>query len=346
MKAARFYDIHTPLKIEEIPTPEPGHCEVVVEVAACGLCGSDIHIAIEGILKPPYIPITLGHEPAGTIAKVGPGVDRWKIGERVCVMPGLSCGECINCLDGRESACLKAGLTGFTTEGALAQFIKIPADHLARLPDNVPFEHGAIITDAVATPYHAITRRGRLKAGEKVAVIGCGGLGIHAVQIARLCGAAIIVAIDTSPVALDRSHEVGATHIVDASQGNAHRLVRDITDGGVDLAVECIGHSHTLDQAIKCLRKGGRAVTVGLSSEKIETVPPTIFTWCEYSLIGSYGYDRLDIPRLLTLASSGKLDLSSSITHRFKLEEVNKGLEILLKKIDNPLRVAIFPNEN
>jgi len=186
MKAARFYKVGEPLKIEMVPIPEIGPEEVLVDVKACGICGSDIHIVYEGVTPTPYTPITLGHEPSGVIEKVGSEVTDWKTGDRVTINPFLTCGKCINCLSGNSQICLSRRVIGIHAEGGLAEFLRVPAKNLVRLPQPIPFDQGAIIADAVATPFHAITKRGNIRAGEKMAVFGCGGLGIHAVQIARI----------------------------------------------------------------------------------------------------------------------------------------------------------------
>jgi threonine dehydrogenase-like Zn-dependent dehydrogenase len=194
----------------------------------------------------------------------------------------------------------------------------------------------------VATPFHALTKRGNLRAGETVAIFGCGGLGIHAVQIARVCGAGKVIALDISDVALKRAKKVGADETVNVSQEKAARRVKELTGGrGVDLSLEFVGSKETIDQAIKSLKRGGRAVVVGIGGQNMEIVPPYIFVWSEYQLIGSFGSDRSDIRKLIELLSSNKLDLSESITAGVRLEEVNRGIHDLAKKVGNPVRIVV-----
>jgi propanol-preferring alcohol dehydrogenase len=344
MRAARFYKVGEPLKIEKIPIPELDPEDVLVDVKACGICGSDIHIVYEGVTPTAYSPITLGHEPSGVIASIGSEVKGWKVGERVTINPFLTCGKCINCISGNSQICLSRRVVGIHAEGGLAEFLKVPAKNLIRLPENVLFDQGAIIADAVATPFHAVTKRGALQGGEKVAVFGCGGLGIHGVQISRICGASLVIAIDAIDQTLERAKKVGADEVINPQKENAVQKIKEITGGmGVDLALEFIGHRETIEQAIHCVRGGGRMVIVGLGPENILLPPPTHFVRTELSFLGSYGSTNQEIRMVVDLVANGKLKLSDSITERFPLEEVNQALDHLHKKIGNPIRIVIEP---
>jgi 2-desacetyl-2-hydroxyethyl bacteriochlorophyllide A dehydrogenase len=342
MKAARFYKVGKPLKIDLIPVPEGGPGDVLVDIKACGICGSDIHIVYEGVTPTAYSPITLGHEPSGVIAALGSEVDGWKVGDRVTVNPFLTCGKCINCLSGNSQICISRKVIGIHTEGGLAEFLKIPAKNLVRLPENIPFNQGGIAVDAVATPFHAITNRGGLRVGEKVAVFGCGGLGIHGVQIAKVCGASLVIAVDTIDSALERAKKVGADEVINPRKESPVQKIKDLTGGiGVDLALEFIGLRETITQAVRCARVGGRVVIVGLGPNEVILPPPTQIVRTELSLLGSYGSTTSEIQNVIDLVASGKLNLSESITERFSLEGVNKGLDHLHKKIGNPIRIVI-----
>jgi len=342
MRAARFYKIGEPLKIDLIPVPRLGSEDVLVNIKACGICGSDIHIVYEGVTPTSYSPITLGHEPSGVIADLGSEVKDWNVGERVTLNPFLTCGKCINCLSGNSQICLSRRVIGIHTEGGLAEFLKIPAENLVALPENIPFDQGGIAVDAVATPFHAITNRGALKVGEKVAIFGCGGLGIHGVQIAKVCGASLVIAVDTIDSALERAKKVGADEVINPRNGSPIQKIKKMTGGmGVDLALEFIGFKETIEQAVECIRVGGRVVVVGLGPENISLLPPTTFVRTELSLLGSYGSTTSEIQNIVDLVAGGKLNLSDSITERFPLEEVNGGLDHLYKKIENPIRIVI-----
>jgi 2-desacetyl-2-hydroxyethyl bacteriochlorophyllide A dehydrogenase len=342
MKAARFYEVGKPLRIDKIPVQRLGPGDVLVEIKACGICGSDIHIVYEGVTPTAYTPMTLGHEPSGIIFGIGAEVKDWKIGDRVTINPFLTCGKCISCLSGNSQICLSRRVIGIHTEGGLAEFLKVPAKNLVYLPENIPFDQGGIIVDAVATPFHAITNRGSLKAGEKVAVFGCGGLGIHGVQIAKVSGASLVIAVDAIDSALERAKKVGADEVINPRKENPVGKIKELTEWmGVDLAVEFVGLKETIEQAVKCVRVGGRTVVVGLGPETIFLPPPTTFVRTELSFLGSYGSTTLEIQNVIDLVAGGKLDLSDSITERFPLEEVNKGLDHLHEKIGNPIRIVI-----
>src|SRR4030067_377747 len=342
MKAARFYGVGKPLKIDTVPVPKLGPGDVLVEITACGICGSDIHIVYEGVTPTAYTPMTLGHEPSGVVFGIGSEVKDWKIGDRVTIHPFLTCGQCINCLSGNSQICLSRRVIGIHTEGGLAEFLKVPAKNLVLLPVNIPFDQGGIIVDAVATPVHAVTNRGGLKAGEKVAIFGCGGLGIHGIQIAKVCGASLVIAVDAIDSALDRAKKVGADEVINPRKENPIEKLTEMTGGmGVDLAVEFVGLKETIEQAVRSVRVGGRIVVVGLGPETVYLPPPTTFVRTEVSFLGSYGSTTLEIQNVIDVVAGGNLDLSESITERFQLEEVTAGLERLHQKIGKPIRLRI-----
>src|SRR4030043_2227211 len=342
MKAARFYEVGEPLRIDKIPVPRLDPGDVLVEIKACGICGSVIHIVYEGVTPTAYTPMTLGHEPSGVIFGMGSEVKDWKIGDRVTINPFLTCGQCINCLSGNSQICLSRRVIGIHTEGGLAEFLRVPSKNLVRLPENIPFDQGGIAVDAVATPFHAITKRGALKVGEKVAIFGCGGLGIHGGQIAKVCGASLVIAVDTIDSALERAEKAGADEVINPKKEEPIRKIKEMTGGmGVDLALEFIGLKETIEQAVRCIRTGGRMVVVGLGPDEVILPPPTQIVRTELSLLGSYGWTTSEIQNVIDLVASGKLNLSESITERFSLEGVNKGLEHLHKKIGNPIRIVI-----
>ena len=341
MIAAMFYGLNKPIVIEEVEIPKPGRDEVLVDVKACGVCGSDIHIVFENA-DVGFLPIILGHEPAGVIAEVGPNVDEFKKGDRVAVSTLIPCGKCINCLAGRESICLYKKLLGIQLNGGLAEYMVVPINNIIKLPDSMPFEHGALVTDAVATPYHALVKRGKLKIGEKVAIFGCGGLGFHAVQIAKICGASQIIAVDVNNVALERAKKVGATDTVNPAEEDSVNAIMNLTDQiGVDLVLEVIGLQKTIAQGAQCLKRGGRLVVVGLGADDICVLPPNIFVRSELSVLGSSAWDRSDIIDIISLVQRKRLDLSGSISGRYKLDDINVALEHLKTKKDNPIRLVI-----
>jgi alcohol dehydrogenase, propanol-preferring len=342
MKAARFYKVGEPLVVEEIPLPQPGDGELLLKVRACGICGSDIHIAYEGVTPTAFRPITLGHEFSGEIADLGKHVAGWEIGNRVAVSCIVSCGHCLNCLSGNQQICLQRQTIGVHLNGGLAEYAIVPAENVVKLPDNIPFDQGAILTDAVATPYHAITRRGKLVPGENITVIGCGGLGIHAVKLLKAFGAGMIIGVDPSASALEQAKNYGADLVCQVGEADVLDFIKKSTGGlGVDMSLEFVGHAKSIELAVACLKPGGRAVVVGLGAERIITMPPTEFVRGEFELLGSYAFTVREIEEIIRLVTSGKLDISSSISRRISLKDINAGLRALHKKEDNPIRIVV-----
>jgi len=342
MTAARFREVNEPLQLEDIPVPGIREDEVLVQVKAVGLCGSDVHIVFEGVTPTPFTPITLGHEPSGVVAAMGARVEGWEEGDRVAVTPLLFCSSCRNCITGHTNVCLERRILGIQANGALAEYLAAPAKNLVRLPENVPFTVGAIITDAVATPFQAMAERAALRAGETVAIFGAGGLGLHAVQISRLLGAQKIIVVDPREGQLERAAQMGADLTIDPQQTPPVEAIQEATGGlGVDVAAEFVGLQETIAQCVESVVMGGRVVVAGLGADPINIVPPTEFVRKGISFLGSYGFTKRNIEQLVQLAASGRLNLEESITHTFPLEEVNTALEYLHEKIENPIRVAV-----
>ena len=342
MTAARFYEVEEPLRLEEIPVPEIREDEVLVQMKAVGLCGSDVHIVFEGVTPTGFTPITLGHEPCGVVAATGARVEGWEEGDRVSVTPAFFCSSCRNCITGHPNVCLERKIFGIQLEGALAEYMVAPAKNLVRLPEEVPFEVGAIITDAVATPFQAMSERAALRAGETVAVFGAGGLGLHAVQISRLLGAQKIIVVDPREGQLERAAQMGADLTIDPQKTSPVEAILEATGGlGVDVAAEFVGLQQTISQCVESVVRGGRVVVVGLGPDPINIVPPTVFVRDGISLLGSYGFTKRNIEQLVDLAATGRLNLEASITHTFPLDEVNTALKYLHEKIENPIRVAV-----
>ena len=317
---------------------------MLVAVKAAGICGTDVHIAIEGTLRVAYTPITLGHEGAGEVTAIGSEVTQRRVGDRVCILPGFSCGECPTCRKGKEDLCPTPRILGMNHDGAFAEYIKVPEKSLVSLPAGIAYPEAAIITDAVSTAYHAVVKRGRLEAGEKVAIFGCGGLGHHGVIFAKLMGAGKIVAVDIVPGILKRAQQAGADEIVNANEEDAADRIKRLTGGeGVDLALEFVGRRETVTAALKSLRRGGRVVVVGTGNERVETPPLYIFVGGEYALMGSLGFGDSDLTEVLRLVGSGKLDLSASVSEVLPLNEINLALEKIAMRTGDTLRIVVLP---
>ncbi len=342
MRAARFDSSTRALQIEELPVPDPGPLEVLVRVDACGICLSDVHL-IDGSI-PPLVPVvTPGHESSGVVVRAGELVVGWQPGQRVSLMGGRPCGTCARCVIGRIDDCLEFQLMGFHYDGAWAEYIVVPFQTLAAVPDGVAVEHTAILADAVATPYAALKERAELRPGESVGLWGIGGLGTHAVQIARLLGAATIVAVDPLPSARERALKMGADVALDPA-ADAAAEIRRLTDGiGLDVTVDLVGSNSVLEQAVSCLRRGGRAVMVGLSMDPIALGPGLVFGVQEHALLGHLGYRKGHLEELIRLLAAGRLDLSASISDVIPLEAVADGVRRLAAKEEDLVRIVVRP---
>jgi D-arabinose 1-dehydrogenase-like Zn-dependent alcohol dehydrogenase len=330
---------------ELVVDPEPGRGEVLIRVDAAGLCGTDVSIAYgSGDRMVSRDAVTLGHETAGTITGLGVGVDRWHLGDRVVVSPIVTCGHCKYCDSGASENCNESVVFGLGRDGSLAEFVTAPVTGLVRLPDSVSAAVGAIITDAVATPYHALLERARLVPGESIAVFGVGGLGQHAVQIAKLAGASPIIAVDPRGDQRELARRHGADEVVDAGEPDVAAAVRRANGGrGVDVAAEFAGRAASVEAAFSSLTKLGRAVVVGLGSESITLPPSVTFAMRQVSLMGSGGFSKNTIERIVGLVATGRLTLDSSISHTVPLEAVDDALRMLRDKREPVRRVVAQP---
>jgi 2-desacetyl-2-hydroxyethyl bacteriochlorophyllide A dehydrogenase len=344
MRAARLHalpdgDTGPDVRIDEIPVPVPGPGQVLVRVLACGVCASDLHV-VSGATPPGRLPLVLGHEAAGDVAAVGEGVEGWLPGDRVVILPGWACGRCGYCTAGRDNLCRELAVPGVDVDGAQAEFALADARVLTPVPRSVPITHAAILADAVATPYHALKRAG-ISQGVTVAVVGLGGLGMHAVQLARLAGAALVIGVDPDPVARERAVLAGADEVVDPTDGHAARAVRALTGGGVDRALEFVGDPGTVDQATKMLAAGGRAVIVGLHPGPLTALPESLLVSQELEVVGSFGSTMQDVNELVDLLEAGRLDLTASVTHTTDLDGFPAALERLASREGSPVRIVV-----
>ncbi len=341
MKALMMNKAKEDLVLGELPDPEPAEGEVIVDIKACGICGTDVHIAREGTIPTAFTPIALGHEPAGVISVVGKNVNNWKVGDRVSVYPHIFCGKCPACLAGREGLCSKSRIFGLHHHGAMAEKLIVPERCLVALPDEVSFEIGAILTDAVSTPYHAVVRRAKLQKGESVAIFGCGGLGSQAIRFCKLFGASRIIAVDTNQIALERAKKLGADDTILVSDHPANKTIKELTNRiGVDVAFEFVGRPQTIDTAVRSLRMGGRAVIVGIGLEKITLPSIRKFVGSEFELIGSMGLDVNDLKEVVSLVKQGKLDLDGT-TRSVPYDGINDALRRLEKGEANEGRYVL-----
>lgn len=339
MRAAVFRAAHEPLALEDLPTPEPARGEVLVRVAACGVCHTDLHYLDHGTPTFKQPPVILGHEVAGTIAGLGDGVTRLAVGDRVLLPAVLSCGSCTFCRTGRENICENGTMLGNHIDGGYAEYLAVPARDVFRLPDDVPLIEGAVIADAVTTPFHAVVRRGRVEPGDWVIVFGCGGVGLSLVQIAAAVGGRVI-AVDIRDGKLDIARRFGAEAVFNGAQPKLEREIRGLTGGGADVAFEAVGTAATQTAALSVVRTGGRLVLVGYSTESLPLNAGRVM-FRELDILGSLGCRPVDYPRAIELVRQGRVRLREMVTHRFPLERIGEALDAL--RGGDAIRVVVTP---
>jgi len=352
MKAAVLNGVNAPLSIEEIPVPRPRAEEVLIKVAACGVCHSDLHVA-KGELKFP-VPCVLGHEISGVVAEIGPGVRHVAPGDPVVASFILPCGRCPSCARGRDDLCetffgmnrLKGTLYDGETRlqradgsplamysmGGLAEYAVVTATDVFKLPAEMPLADSCILGCAIMTAYGAVRHQAEVKPGDTVAVIGAGGVGSNVVQIARLFGAAEVIAVDIRDDKLAEVRKLGATRGVNASTGDAVAQVQALTGGrGVDVAIEALGRPETVSNAFLMTRDGGRTVVIGLApGQATASIEVTRLVRRSIRLTGSYGCRvRTDMPEIVSLAARGLIDVSKSISRRYRLDQCVEAYQAL-----------------
>jgi propanol-preferring alcohol dehydrogenase len=342
MKAIRLIKSGSPLEMHEVAIPQAGARDMLIRISAAGICHSDAHYRA-GISSVEPMPLTLGHEVAGLVEKAGADVEGFTTGDRVCVHYLVTCGQCAFCTAGTEQFCLTVQMIGKHRDGGYAEFIVVPARSVFRLPDEIPFEQGAILMCSSATSLHALNKA-RLRPGETVAVFGIGGLGVSAVQLARHFGAAEVFAVDINPKKLKLAERFGAIP-VNASAGNPVEQIQELTRGrGVDVALELVGLPATMRQAVQSLAILGRAALVGLTRETFEVAPYSELLNKETEIIGVSDHLASEIPVLLDLARTGKLDLSHGIIRAVSLDAgIVNGVLDRLEEFSDEVRVVITP---
>lgn len=342
MKAVRLIAVGEPLALQEVPVPAFGHGEVLVRIKAAGICHSDAHYRA-GVSSTGPLPQTLGHEIAGVVEAVGPGVTRVRPGDRVCLHYLVTCGQCHHCNRGQEQFCIHGQMLGKHRDGGYAEYIAVPERGVVALPDEIPFEHAAIMMCSSATSFHAL-RKARLQAGETVAVFGAGGLGMSAIQLARGLGALAVYAVDINPDKLALAEQFGAVP-VNAAQTDPVAAIRRLTGGrGVDVALELIGLPLTMRQAVQVLGIQGRAVLAGIADRPFEVDSYRELLGNEGEIIGCSDHLLQEFPLLIEFARRKVLDLSHVVARTVPLEAgpINETLDAL-QRWAGEVRTVIVP---
>ncbi len=338
MRALLFDSFGGPLEVREVPAPEPPPGGVIVQVAASGICRSDWH-AWQGHDPDVVLPHVPGHELAGTVAAVGDGVRHWTVGGRVTVPFVNACGSCAQCAAGDQQVCARQTQPGFTHWGSMAELVALDAAdvNLVAVPDDLDLATAAALGCRYATAFRAVVHVGRVRVGEWVAVHGCGGVGLSAVQIAAAAGARVI-AVDVSAAALDLARELGAEHALDGGPG-VPAAVAELTGGGAHVSLDALGAAETCANSILSLRPRGRHVLVGLlpPARGRPVLPMERVIGRELQILGSHGMAAHAYPELLGLIAAGRLDPRPLITRHLALD----GAAAALREVGRQPGIAV-----
>ena len=344
MKAVRLVELGKSLEEADVSLPEIGPSEVLIRVAAAGICHSDAHYRA-GISRIDKLPVTLGHEVAGRVEEVGSDVTNLAPGDRVCVHYLVHCGCCDFCSRGLEQFCRSGQMIGKHRDGGYAEFIKVPGRNAFALPDEISFEVGAIMMCSSATALHALNKA-RLKSGDSVAIFGFGGLGFSALQLAPALGCGNVYVVEINPAKLASAEKMGAVPI-DAKASDPVEQIRNATGGeGVDVSLELIGSAKTMRQAVQCLGVLGHAALVGLTAEAMSIFPYTELINKEVEIIGVSDHLATELPTVIEFARKGKLHFPPEALHVANLDagQINASLDELKDSIDH-VRTVIVPSK-
>lgn len=346
MKAAVLRELGRPMQIEDISISKPQGREVLVRLKAVGVCHSDLHVMTGD--SPHALPAVLGHEAAGVVEQVGPEVHHVKPGDHVIICLTFHCGHCEHCLGGHTHRCYtpeaqrkpeepprlfrgEERFEPFMRMGAFAEQMLVHDSGVVPIRRDMPFDRACLISCGVTTGFGAAVNKAQVKPGETVAVIGCGGVGLAAINGAKVAGAGRIIAVDTVPAKLELAKIFGATDGIDASQGDVVKQIRELTGKrGVDHAIECIGLKQTIEDSFNMLVKGGTATVVGMARFDMKIELPAITFLNERRIQGSMmGGVRngIDIPRYVDFYMEGRLKLDELISRRRPLSEVNEAFD-------------------
>ena len=326
MRAAVLRAYRSDLSIENVPEPVCPEDGVVVRVLACGICRSDWHgwVGEHPRVKPGHIG---GHEYCGEVVEAGPA-SRFKPGDRVIAPFLLSCGECHQCRTGESNTCTDQIVTGFSVQGAFAEYVAVPRDHnLVHLPETMSPVLAAALGCRVTTAWHALTGRAKIQPGEWLAVHGTGGIGMAALLLGRALGARVVVT-DIVPEKLEHALSLGADHAVDARDGKAGEAVRELTGGGAHVSIEALGFPATVAASLSCLGPLGRHVQVGMpvGPNAVQEIDMLQIYMKNLAIFGTRGMPAHRYPSLLSLIDGGHVDLSPIVARTVKLSETGREL--------------------
>ena len=338
------------IEVRTVDVPVPGPDEVLIQVEACGICGTDVEIRDHGMYGEPPMPFIMGHEYAGTVVQVGSTVDEFKVGDRVASEVHKGCGRCHNCIMGEYTACLNFGnrqkghsASGMTADGGFAEYAIKHVNTLYKIPDAISFEEAAIITTA-GSAFYAIDAMGGYVAGDTVAIIGPGPIGLALTQATKALGADQVILTGTRKGRLEMGKQMGADYTVNVREGEEPvKVIKELTNGvGADVVFDAAGVSNSLDEALDLVRPGGAIVMVAFYKAPVNVnINKAVVR--NVNLYTVRGEGRRNVRRSLSLAAQRKIDLRPLITHEFALKDINQAFETFTKRIDNAMKVIVHP---
>jgi L-iditol 2-dehydrogenase len=338
------------MRVIDRPVPQPGPGEVLVKIAMCGTCGSDLKIYDGHFpLTLPYGAFTPGHEWTGTVVALGDNVDEVAVGDRVCIEAHHGCGRCANCLIGKYTACLHYGnarkghrATGMTADGGFAQYALHHVSSLYKMPSNVSFQDAVLITTA-GTGLYGLDAAGGYIAGQDIAIFGPGPVGLMTVQACKQLGAARVILVGTRASRLEMGHRLGADYVINSRERDPVSTIQELTDGlGVDLAIECSGAIDTPQQCAQVTKRGGKMLVVAFYPQPV-TLDLSAVVRNDITIYTTRGEGGHNVKRAVSLAAQGRLRGAELVTHSFPLEEITEALRVMRERIGDPLKIVIVP---
>lgn len=338
------------IQVVDKPVPEPDRGQVLVQVAMCGTCGTDIKI-YDGHFPqtPPFGEFTPGHEWTGTVVALGDGVDEFAVGDRVCIEVHAGCGRCDNCVVGRYTACLNYAVpgkgqraSGITADGGFAQYVVHEAKALYKLPPKATFEDSVLLTTA-GTGLYGIAVAGGYMLGQDVVVFGPGAVGLMTVALCRQLGARSVTLVGTRDSRLEAGRELGADHLVNSRREDPVERIREITAGaGADWVIESSGGPGVPQQCVEATKRGGRIVFVAFYPGPV-TFDLSAVVRSDITLYTSRGEGGNNVKRAVALAERGQLNAGQLISHRFGLDEISEAFRVVRERDGDPLKVVLVP---
>jgi len=340
MKAAVLYRVRD-LRLEDVMTPKIKDDEVLIRIHATGICGTDIHI-YRGEWKT-RMPIILGHEFSGVIAEIGRGVSNLNVNDPVVAEPNIPCGSCYFCrMSERNYFCENLQAVGVTINGAFAEYVKIKAANVYRLPKDLSLEEAALI-EPLACCIRGVDQAG-IRIGDTVAIIGAGPIGLILLQLAKLAGASMLIQTDMEDARLKMARKLGADYVINITEEDPVEAIKRLTNGyGTDVAIEAVGSPKAITQAMRATRRGGRLNIFGVSpQDAVWEVKPFELYDKELTITTSYR-SPFTFQRAVKIVSSRKVNLKPLISHVFRLEEIQRAFEVAEKRLEDAVKVLVKP---